>query len=313
MRPIIIFDLLASSVCKIINNDLGKNYSVQTLEHNKTGSWDAYTYDEVSRLVQYKWGQQLINGRIWHGNEIVIDAGCGSGLLTKELAKKVSKGKVYAVDIDSNMIKQAKTNLQAFDNVEIIQSSFTEIAIPEKVDVIFSNSALHWITDHRKAFQSFWENLRPTSTNSNNDNNSQLLIQCGGYGNLQQIIHLVEQITQLGQFKRYFADWKQPWYFPMIDDTNKLLREIGYTNIRTNTNSDCVFLPNRQIYSKFVKTVVLKSYLDHLSEKNGEDIDKLKDLFLELFLDEVEKCNNKSNNRWFLDFIRLNIIAYRIL
>jgi ubiquinone/menaquinone biosynthesis C-methylase UbiE len=50
------------------------------LEHNSTGSWDAYTYDQVSRQVQYKWGQQLINCRKWRGNEIVMDAGCGSGL-----------------------------------------------------------------------------------------------------------------------------------------------------------------------------------------------------------------------------------------
>jgi trans-aconitate 2-methyltransferase len=86
-----------------------------------------------------------------------MDAGCGSGLLTKDLAKKVPKGKVYAVDIDSNMIRQARSNLQCFDNIEIIQSSFNKIKLPKKLDVIFSNSALHWVQDHRKVFQIFWE------------------------------------------------------------------------------------------------------------------------------------------------------------
>jgi tRNA A58 N-methylase Trm61 len=42
-----------------------------------------------------------------------MDAGCGSGLLTKQLAKKVPQGKVYAIDIDSNMIKQAKNNFNS--------------------------------------------------------------------------------------------------------------------------------------------------------------------------------------------------------
>ena len=93
----------------------------------------------------------------------VLDAGCGSGLLTKQLAKQVPRGKIYAVDIDSNMIKQAKNNLQFFDNVQIMQSSFTDIRLPRKMDVIFSNSALHWIQDHRKAFQNFWEMLKPTN------------------------------------------------------------------------------------------------------------------------------------------------------
>jgi trans-aconitate 2-methyltransferase len=292
------------------------------------GSWDAGTYDQVSRVVQYRWGKQVLELRKWRGNEIVMDAGCGSGLLTKQLAKKVPRGKVYAVDIDSNMIKQAKNNLQFFDNIEIMQSSFIDIKPPRKMDVIFSNSALHWVQDYRKAFRNFLEMLKKPvnysnditdiTVSSNNNNNTagggQLLIQCGGHGNLQQIITILEQIIHLDQFKEHFTDWKQPWYFAKPEDTNKLLQEIGYVNTKVYPSSDSVIFPNRQIYSKFVKTVVMKSYLDHLSQDKDNDddgIDKLKALFLELFLDEVKKCSNKSNKRWFLDFVRLNIIAHR--
>jgi trans-aconitate 2-methyltransferase len=273
------------------------------------GSWDARTYHQISRLVQYRWGLQVLEWRKWRGDEIVMDAGCGSGLLTKQLAKKVPRGKVYAVDIDSNMIKQAKNNLQFFDNVEVIQSSFTDVKFPRKLDVIFSNAALHWIQDHRKAFQNFWEMLKPMKDSSNNG--GQLLIQCGGYGNLQEIIGMLERITHLDHFKEHFKNWKQPWHFAKAKDTNKLVQEIGYVNTVLYSSSDCVILPNRQIYSKFVKTVVMKSYLDHLSSDNDDDIEKLKALFLNVFLDEVEKRSNKSNARWFLDFVRLNIIAHR--
>jgi trans-aconitate 2-methyltransferase len=291
------------------------------------GSWDACTYDQVSRLVQYKWGKQVLGLRKWRGDEIVMDAGCASGLLTKQLAKKVPRGKVYAVDIDSNMIKQAKNNLQFFNNVEITQSSFTDIKLPRKMDVIFSNSAFHWVQDHRKAFQNFRNMLKPmnhsngttdisVSSNSSSYTASggQLLIQCGGYGNLQQTITLLEQIIHLDQFKGHFADWKQPWYFAKTEDTNKLLQEIGYMNTKVYLSSDSIIFPNRQIYSKFIKTVVMKPYLDHLSQDNSEDVnrnDKLKALFLKLFLDEVKKCNNESNRHWFLDFVRLNIVARR--
>jgi ubiquinone/menaquinone biosynthesis C-methylase UbiE len=299
------------------------------LKYRNKGSWDARTYDQVSCLVQYKWGQQVIKWRKWRGNEIVMDAGCGSGLLTKQLAKQVPRGKIYAVDIDSNMIKQAKSNLKSFDNVEIIQSSFADIKLPRKMDVIFSNSALHWVQDHRKAFQNFWEMLKPMNDNNdvtdasvsrNNSNNNtaagrsgQLLVQCGGHGNLQQIITILERIIHLYQFKKYFTDWQQPWYFAKAEDTGKLLQEIGYVNTKAYYSDDRVTLPNRQIYSKFVKTVVMKSYLDHLSShKEDYDIDKLKDLFLELFLDEVKKYSSgKLNKTWFLDFVRLNIIAHK--
>lgn len=76
-------------------------------------------------------------------------------------------------------------------------------------------------------------NNRDTAVSGNsagNIGNSQLLIQCGGYGNLQQIITLLERIMHLDQFKAYFTNWKQPWYFAKPNDTNKLLEEIGYVN-----------------------------------------------------------------------------------
>jgi hypothetical protein len=157
-----------------------------------------------------------------------------------------------------------------------------------------------------------------TDINVGSDSNiigssGQLLIQCGGYGNLQEIIAILERIARLDQFKEHFADWKQPWYFAKAEDTGKLLQEIGYENTAVYYSDDCLTLPNRKIYSKFVKTVVMKSYLDHLSSHNDiYDIDKLKDLFLELFLDEVEKYSStKLNKPWFLDFVRLNIIAHK--
>jgi hypothetical protein len=53
----------------------------------------------------------------------------------------------------------------------------------------------------------------------------------------------------------------------------------------------------------------MKPYLERLSPDNDDS--KLKTVFLELFLDEVEKRSNKSKTRWFLDFVRLNIVAHR--
>lgn len=100
--------------------------------------WDARTYDEVSRLVQYRWGQHVLEWRKWKGNETVMDAGCGSGLLTKLLAQKVPRGKVFGVDIDSNMIKQAKRNIKDLENVELVQSDIADVKLHMKLDVIFS-------------------------------------------------------------------------------------------------------------------------------------------------------------------------------
>ena len=68
--------------------------------------------------------------------------------------------KVYAVDIDSNMIKQARKNLQLFENVEIMQSSFTDIRLPQKLDVVFSNICSSLVTRSQKSLSNFLGNAK---------------------------------------------------------------------------------------------------------------------------------------------------------
>ena len=107
------------------------------LSINNNRSWDARTYDKVSSNVQLEWGRNLLEKRTWIGNEIVMDAGAGSGNLTKILADKVPHGKIYAIDSDYNMVQQAKSNLSGCTNVRIIHSSMEDVNLPTKVHIIF--------------------------------------------------------------------------------------------------------------------------------------------------------------------------------
>lgn len=59
--------------------------------------WDTTAYDHISD-TQESWGHDIIKYRKWKGNEIVLDAGCGSGRLTKIISTKIPKGKVFAVE-----------------------------------------------------------------------------------------------------------------------------------------------------------------------------------------------------------------------
>ena len=112
--------------------------------------WDADTYDIVSN-AQEEWAKFIIKQRKWSGNEAVLDAGCGSGRITKMLAQLIRDGKIYAVDNDPNMIKKATEILASIGNVCIIQSDLTDADFGKmqiKFDIIFSNAVLHWILDH---------------------------------------------------------------------------------------------------------------------------------------------------------------------
>jgi len=261
--------------------------------NNNNHSWDAQTYDKVSCNVQLEWGRRLIEKRKWIGNEIVIDAGSGSGNLTKILADKVPSGQIYAVDSDPNMVEQAKSNLSAYRNVEVILSSMDKVNLPKKVDVVFSNAALHWVLDQESVFSHFWQLLKP--------NCGELLIEYGGHGNIETAVRVIFKLMQSSQFKEHFVNWKQSWYFPMADEIEGLLEKARFRDIQVNLSKRTTSFSSRNEFANFVKTVIMKPFLGYLP-----DVAK-KEQFLDAFLKEIEQFDLG----WSLDYVRLAIFARR--
>ena len=253
-------------------------------------SWDAQTYDKVSSNVQLEWGRKLLGKRKWIGNEIVMDAGAGSGNLTKLMADKVPRGHVYAVDADSKMVQQAKSNLSSCRNVQVIQSSMDIVSLPAKVDVIFSNSALHWILNQEGVFLHFGQLLK---------SDGELLIDYGGHGNLERPLSVIFKIMQSEQFKESFANWKQSWCFPKSGETERLLQKLGFKEIQVDLSSQIIPFSDRQSFATFVRTVIMKPFLGYLPDANR------KEQFIEAFLNEFEGYGWP----WSLEFMRLTISA----
>jgi trans-aconitate 2-methyltransferase len=257
-------------------------------------SWDARSYDNVSSNVQLEWGRKLLEKRKWIGNEIVMDAGAGSGNLTKILADKVPDGQIYAVDADPNMVQRAKSNLSSCKNVQVIHSSMDKLNLPTEVNVIFSNAALHWVLDLEDVFSHFWHLLKP---------NGELLSECGGHGNVERPLSVIFRIMQSDQFTEYFVNWKQSWYFPKPDEKERLLQKARFRDIQVNLSRRSISFSDRESFAIFVKTVIMKPFVGHLPDA------KKKEQFVEVFLDEFEQ----SGEGWLLDFMRLGVFARKIL
>ncbi len=84
-------------------------------------------------------------------NDILLDAGCGSGALTLHLAKKASK--VIAIDVSGAMIELCKKKIAAenISNIRLVNAGFLDYKHDgEKVDVIVSSLALHHLPDFWK-------------------------------------------------------------------------------------------------------------------------------------------------------------------
>lgn len=172
--------------------------------NNYNNSWDARTFDKASINVQLEWGRKLLEKRQWVGNEIVMDVGAGSDNLTKILVDKVPCRYVYAVDADANMVQLAKSNLSDYKNVQVICSSMRNVNLPTKVDVIFSNAALHWILNRDHLFSYFWQLLRP--------NDGAFDRMWTSWKHSKDNIDYIQKIMQSDQFREDFANWNQPWH-----------------------------------------------------------------------------------------------------
>lgn len=94
----------------------------------------------------------------------VADIGSGSGLFTRPLAKQAgSKGVVYAVDIDPELIKYVEKTAaeQKLTNIKTIMGAEDDPNLPEKVDLIVIIDTLHHIANQPTYLKGLKKHLKP--------------------------------------------------------------------------------------------------------------------------------------------------------
>jgi len=100
-----------------------------------------------------------------HPGEVVADLGSGGGYFTFKLARAVApSGKVYAVDVDKDMIELIAKRLkeESGNNVETILATATDLLLPQTgVDLIFTVNTYHHIADRLAYFANARKYLRP--------------------------------------------------------------------------------------------------------------------------------------------------------
>jgi trans-aconitate 2-methyltransferase len=167
--------------------------------------WNAETYEKVAS-PQAAWADEIIaRSGIKHG-DVVLDAGCGGGGVTQKLLELTPN--VIAVDSDPNMVEKARATLP--DSVPVYHQDLIALDIDERVDVVFSCAVFHWITDHERLFERLHAVLRP---------GGRLVAQCGGYGNIQNVLDVV-------------GERPGRWLFAKPDDTEARLTKAGFSDMR---------------------------------------------------------------------------------
>jgi trans-aconitate 2-methyltransferase len=251
-----------------------------------TRDWDATTYDRIS-APQQAWAAEQLDRLALAGDEVVLDAGCGSGRITAELARRVPRGTVYAVDAAPSMVSHTARTLALgnHNRATVLCQDLTELALPEPVDVIFSNATFHWIPDHDALFAAVHRNLKP---------GGRLLAQCGGRGNIDVFRRLSEAVAAEEPFAPYFEGWRNPWNYATAEGTEERLARAGFSEVSCWLEDRPTELAEPRA---FVTTVCLVRHLDPLPVALREPF--------------VDCVMERAGEPLVLDYVRLNMTAER--
>jgi len=128
------------------------------------GALKRCAYEGINRDA-WQHPEQVIQSLGIQPGHHVADIGSGSGYFTFRLADAAGPaGKVYAVDVDSEMNEYvaARAQEEGYKNIQVILAEPNDPLLPESgVDLIFTCNTYHHLADRTAYFASAGKYLRP--------------------------------------------------------------------------------------------------------------------------------------------------------
>jgi len=130
--------------------------------HFKDAEKWAHVFDDPERDAWQK-PHEVIQALSLAPDAVVADVGAGTGYFSARLASMLPKGKVYAVDVEPDMVKHlaARAKREAKPNMQAVQGAFDDPKLPEKVDLILFVDVHHHIDEREKYFRNLRGSLKP--------------------------------------------------------------------------------------------------------------------------------------------------------
>lgn len=262
----------------------------QSEQRAVTTEWDAQTYHTISD-PQFAWGVRVLDRLAPAPGESVLDAGCGSGRLTLELARRVTGGRVVAVDRSRAMLYAALKTLRGVDgSVHFVLADLSALPLQESVDAVFSTSTFHWVLDHARLFAELRAALRP---------GGRLVAQCGGQGNLARIRERTSHVLNDPRWRRRFVGWRDPWELASPEITRERLSRAGFTDVVAWAETSPQRFENEIAFTTFVSNVVLRLHLARLADDDER----------RAFVGVLARQAADDDPPFTLDYVRLNLEA----
>jgi cyclopropane fatty-acyl-phospholipid synthase-like methyltransferase len=122
----------------------------------------SHVFDDPERDAWQK-PHQVIQALALKPDARVADLGAGTGYFSARLANMLPKGRVYAVDVEPDMVRflVERAKRENLRNLTAVAGAPDDPRLPEKVDVILLVDVYHHIEDRERYFRKLSQWLRP--------------------------------------------------------------------------------------------------------------------------------------------------------
>jgi predicted methyltransferase len=122
----------------------------------------AQVFDDPKRDAWQK-PHEVIQALALKPDAVVADLGAGTGYFAARLSRMVPNGRVYAVDIEPQMVKHLteRAKREKLGNLVAIEGAADDARLPEKADVILLVDVYHHIDQRDRYFSALRASLKP--------------------------------------------------------------------------------------------------------------------------------------------------------
>ena len=193
----------------------------------------------------------------------VIDLGCGSGNLTRELADKLPNSHVTGLDSSPQMLEKAAS----LSTPNLVFEQGDQSMLIGKWDLIFSNAALQWSENHTELIPYLFDKLNP---------GGQIVVQIPS--NHNHISHQIYRETaEEDMFKFVLQGFQRIAPVLSIDNYARILFDCGAEEINVFEKIYPHVLENADAVVEWISGTALVPYFERIGEYKEAFVESIRE------------------------------------